>query len=65
MFAASAYRSMVEGVRQHLQEKGKITVAEFRDRFQTSRRYALAVLEHLDDARITLRVGDERVLRQR
>jgi selenocysteine-specific elongation factor len=32
--------------------------------FATSRKYAQALLEHLDDQRITRRVGDERVLRK-
>jgi selenocysteine-specific elongation factor len=39
-----------------------ITVAEFRDQFNTSRRYALAFLEHLDAVGITLREGDIRHL---
>jgi selenocysteine-specific elongation factor len=43
-------------------EEGAITVGSYRDRFQTSRKYALALLEHLDHARVTRRVGDERVL---
>jgi selenocysteine-specific elongation factor len=30
--------------------------------FATSRKYAQALLEHLDEQRITRRVGDERVL---
>jgi selenocysteine-specific elongation factor len=30
--------------------------------FNTSRKYAIAFLEHLDEARVTRRVGDERVL---
>jgi selenocysteine-specific elongation factor len=46
----------------HLKAHGKITVAEVRDLFGTSRRYVLALLEHLDRERVTRRVGDERVL---
>jgi selenocysteine-specific elongation factor len=38
-------------------------VGQVRDGFNTSRKYALALLEYLDDQRITKRVGDERVLR--
>jgi selenocysteine-specific elongation factor len=38
-------------------------VAQVRDMFGTSRKYALALMEHLDDRRVTRRVGDERVLR--
>jgi selenocysteine-specific elongation factor len=46
-----------------LQQNGRITVAQVRDLFDTSRKYALALVGYLDDQRITRRVGDERVLR--
>lgn len=62
-FDAAAYGEMVERVRAHLVEHGKITVAEVRDIFNTSRKYALALMEHLDEIKITRRMGDERVLR--
>jgi selenocysteine-specific elongation factor len=58
------YADMVARVTEHLRGKGKITVAEVRDLFQTSRKYALALMEHLDTAGVTRRVGDERVLRE-
>jgi selenocysteine-specific elongation factor len=54
---------MVERVVGHIRERGKITVGEVRDMFRTSRKYALALLEYLDQQHITRRVGDERVLR--
>lgn len=38
----------------------EMTVAEFRDILNTSRKYALPFLEYLDSNRITLRVGDIR-----
>ena len=63
IFAASAYDEMVGRVTSHIKTQGKITVAEVRDLFQTSRKYALALMEHLDEQKITRRVGDERVLR--
>jgi len=62
-FAASAYDEMVNRVREHLKANNKITVAEVRDMFKTSRKYALALMEHLDEQKVTRRVGDERVLR--
>ena len=62
-FASSAYDEMVNRIIEHLKSKGKITVAEVRDMFQTSRKYALALMEHLDEQKVTRRVGDERVLR--
>jgi len=63
IFTASAYEEMVKRVVEHIKSQGTITVAEVRDLFQTSRKYAKALMEHLDGQRITRRVGDERVLR--
>ena len=48
-------------VKEILDTNGSITLAEFRDVFGTSRKYAQAVLEYLDRQRITRRVGDARV----
>jgi selenocysteine-specific elongation factor len=50
-------------IENQLENHGTITVAEVRDLFSTSRKYALGVLEYLDSTGITRRVGDQRVLR--
>ena len=63
IFDASAYDEMVKRVTDYIKERGKVTLAEVRDLFGTSRKYAQAILEHLDEKKITRRVGDERVLR--
>ena len=63
VFEAKAYAEMVERVVAHARARGSITVAEVRDLFGTSRKYALALMEYLDQQRVTRRVGDERVLR--
>ncbi|MDO8614787.1 MAG: selenocysteine-specific translation elongation factor [Dehalococcoidia bacterium] len=63
IFAAGAYREMVDRVTAHLRERKTVTLAQVRDMFGTSRKYAQALLEHLDAKRITRRTGDERVLR--
>jgi selenocysteine-specific elongation factor len=60
---AETYDEMRDRVVAYLQEHGTLTVAELRDLFDTSRKYALALLGYLDEKRITRRVGDERVLR--
>ncbi len=62
VFSAQAYDEMVKKIVAHIKSKGKITLAETRDMFNTSRKYAQALLEHLDQEKITRRVGDERVL---
>ena len=63
VFPADVYEEMVQMIVSRIKESGKITVGEVRDHFGTSRKYALAILEHLDEERVTRRVGDERVLR--
>lgn len=62
-FAADVYRQMVDRVVDHLRREGSITVAQVRDVFGTSRKYALPFMEHLDKQGITRRIGDERRLR--
>jgi selenocysteine-specific elongation factor len=62
IFDAGAYQQMLDGTVQHVERHGAITLAQFRDLFDTSRKYAQAFLEHLDERKITRRVGDERVL---
>jgi selenocysteine-specific elongation factor len=42
---------------------GAVTIAGLRDELGTSRKYAQALLEHFDAARLTRRRGDEHVLR--
>lgn len=63
LFSAEAYQTMIQAVVDHLKREGRITLAQVRDMFTTSRKYAQALLEHLDDKRITKRIGDERILR--
>ena len=63
VYDADAYREMVDGIVSTIREQGKINVAQVRDRFRTSRKYALSLLEYLDQQRVTRRVGDDRVLR--
>lgn len=62
-FSTEAYNEMVNRIVQHIKDKGEITVAQVRDMFGTSRKYALALMEHLDSQRVTRRVGDVRLLR--
>ncbi len=63
LFLKETYEEMVKRVIEHIREKGSITVAQVRDMFAASRKYALALMEHLDEHKVTKRVGDERVLR--
>ncbi len=63
LFLRETYDMMVERIISHIKTHGSMTVAQVRDAFNTSRKYALAIMEYLDDKKVTRRVGDERVLR--
>jgi selenocysteine-specific elongation factor len=62
VFSAAVFSRMVEQARRHMLERGPLSLAETRDLFGTSRKYAQAFLEHLDALHITRRVGEARVL---
>ena len=61
VFSAAAFNEMVMKISNHLEKNGKITVAEARDLLGSSRKYVLALLEQMDEMKLTKRVGDERV----
>jgi selenocysteine-specific elongation factor len=62
------HRDVLEAIEQQLrtyiEEKGEITAGEFRDVLHISRKYAIPLLEHFDNQRLTVRLGDKRVLRK-
>ncbi len=58
----SAYDEAIARIVDHLRTHGTLTVADARDLLGTSRKYMLALFEHLDERRITRRSGDDRVL---
>ena len=64
VFSKEGYDSMVSGVQDLLLERGTIKAAEVRDHFKTSRKYVLALLEHLDAIGVTIREGDSRRMKK-
>lgn len=63
LFDAHTHAQMEQRLIAYLRENESITVAQFRDLFGTSRKYALGFLEDMDRRRVTKRMGDIRVLR--
>ncbi|HZQ06644.1 MAG TPA: selenocysteine-specific translation elongation factor [Anaerolineae bacterium] len=63
LLMSDTVNEMQHWVMETIQKNGQVTAAELRDRFDTSRKYAIAFLEYLDSRRVTKRVGDARVLR--
>ncbi len=49
-------------IRKHITDHGPMTVSQFRDLTESSRKFVVPLLEHLDRIRFTRRQGDVRVL---
>jgi selenocysteine-specific elongation factor len=64
VFRRGDYETLLVWVRSHLEQTGTLTLAQFRDQFGTSRKYAQAFLEYLDSTGVTQREGDFRKLRR-
>ncbi len=56
------YNCTLEKLKTQISKDGDITLATFRDLLGTSRKYAVAFLEHLDAIGITRKIDDVRVL---
>ena len=62
VYSRGAYELAVAKMRELLARKERVTVAQVRDVFGTSRKYVLPLLEQMDRDNVTLRDGDERML---
>jgi selenocysteine-specific elongation factor len=60
------HHSALEGLRKLIAEQKakspKIDVGTFKDLLGVTRKYAIPLLEYLDQQRVTRRVGDERII---
>ncbi|MCL2248785.1 MAG: selenocysteine-specific translation elongation factor [Oscillospiraceae bacterium] len=56
------YEKGVNQITKHFENNETLTLAQCRDLLGTSRKYTLALLEHLDAKKVTKMVGDSRIL---
>jgi len=61
IYLRSTFEEMKSRILVTIDERGEINVAIMRDLFGTTRKYAIPILEYLDEQRVTRRVGDIRV----
>ena len=47
-----------------LQQNKEMTPTHFKEVSQVSRKFAIPLLEHFDGKKLTMRIGDKRVLRK-
>ena len=62
-FHAQVMVELKEKLTAYLKEHGEISVPQFKDLTQTSRKFTIPLLEYFDANRITVRVGENRRLR--
>lgn len=64
LFRKTDYETMRTKVCEMAEKNGQVTAAQVRDLFHTSRKYATALLEYLDQIGLTVRDGDYHRLRE-
>ncbi len=62
VYAEAEYERIIQQIKDYLTTNGQISAAQTRDLLNTSRKYAIALLEHLDAIKVTKRQGDVRIL---
>lgn len=63
-YASAQLEELREQIVDLLRHRASITIAELRDALNISRKYAQALLEHLDAEKVTLRQDDHHLLRK-
>jgi selenocysteine-specific elongation factor len=63
-YAPGAVGELRDKLVVHLKEKGEITPPEFRELTGLSRKFMIPLLEYFDQEKLTIRMGDKRILRK-
>lgn len=57
--------SLKKNLVEFIKKNGEMTTAQFKDLTQASRKYAIPLMEYYDQLKVTMRVGEKRVLREK
>jgi selenocysteine-specific elongation factor len=63
-FHQQAMQEMEAKLTQFLQQNKEMTPTHFKEISQVSRKFAIPLMEHFDAKKLTMRIGDKRVLRK-
>ena len=64
-FHSKSIEELKEKLISFLQKNGEVNTAQFKDMTGASRKYSIPLIEYFDQEQITVRVGDNRVLRKK
>jgi selenocysteine-specific elongation factor len=62
-FHRTSFANLKEELVAHLKTHREITTAQFKEMTKASRKYAIPLIEYFDQIKLTLRLGEKRVLR--
>jgi len=63
-FDSDAVARLKEDLVAFLRENKEVTISQFKDITKSSRKYSTPLIEYFDKIRVTIRVGDKRILRE-
>jgi selenocysteine-specific elongation factor len=64
-FSSAALKALEDRLVAHLKEKAEITTQQFKEMTGLSRKFLIPLAEYFDAQKVTLRVGEKRVLRKK
>jgi selenocysteine-specific elongation factor len=64
-FHREALETLKKNLIEYLKKNGEITTTQFKDLTKASRKYTIPLMEYFDQLKITIRVGDKRLLREK
>lgn len=64
-FHREALEKLKKSLIAFLKDNGEITTSQFKDLTKASRKYTIPLMEYCDQSKITIRVGEKRVLREK
>ncbi|MFT5698151.1 MAG: selenocysteine-specific elongation factor [Desulforhopalus sp.] len=56
---------LIESVKKHIEVNGEIDAPAFKELTGLTRKFSIPILEYLDREKITMRIGDKRILRKK
>jgi selenocysteine-specific elongation factor len=64
-YSKSALETIREKLAAHLEKNGEIDMPAFKDLTGLTRKFSIPLLEYFDQVKLTIRVGDKRILREK
>jgi selenocysteine-specific elongation factor len=64
-FHSDAIANLKEKLIAYLKKNKELTISQFKEITKSSRKYSTPLIEYFDKIRVTIRVGDKRILREK